>query len=955
VYFRDKDTLVGVAQSGQVLACDLTLRVPDQAGKPPPAVELLHFNQKKRDVTGVYRAELVEDGKWLLVANLDPGEPHVLLRSIDGKQTVKLPLGADRFPRSIAWHPKLHQLAVGVGRALDTGKAPRFYSEGAEEIWIYDDPIKNPKAEPKKIPHPGRAEALAFHPVLPHLALAGGDADEITVLALSAPEKPLTVARGAGQRPSAVNISASGKIVGVQIKRDPASTNPNARGTGAWTRFDLKLLKPTLDESQDWVNPLSGVDGWVIEPGADRFVWYAVRGGTKLHLLLDRNRDLGPTCYTFLPAKPDKPTRVLVGHYYGCTLFELVPARAVKGALAGTKVFTGHAGEVTSIVADGEQKWFVTGGTDHTVAGWSLADWKSEPGLGARFAAGDGSPVVSAVDVASPAWEAGLRVGDVIDLLAVDNKLVFDRRKGEGPFGTVEDVLGALKAPRPRIELYFGIAARGAADRWETLSTVRQRPLWKWFPAFDHRDRLNDWVVWMWHGSYYHTKTASGDRLAGWHVNAPEPGERPRFYQLQQFEKQFHRPEVLDRLMETLDAGAALVAARGANPVIESFTRHEPPPVRLAVAQTTVPATGLPLTITVNPRGNNPDLLPQRVELWLNDYLVETWPKAGAKIDPKKPFVEPVTLPAEQFRTGANQLTVLVFNAAGGRTEDTHLVHRARAAGGATLLALLVGINDYSDTRRNVEGARKFGDLAYATTDATDLRAQLLTFTGPKHPFTDAKLNLRLGADAVRKNLTADLAALARRARPDDLLVVFFAGHGDLLMPRDGPLPPNGRAALPGEGVFFFCCPDYSPTAPDKTALSVEELFAALARINCRKLVLIDACRSGRAAAPNLLRRCVPNGQGPLIIASCAQGELAYEATRFGHGLFTYALLDALDTDRNFRKADYNSDGALSAEELYEYVAAEVPLLARKIGKKTETQTPICFPRQLPKTPLLRK
>src|SRR6266545_1558219 len=40
VYFRDKATLMGVAQSGEVAACDLTGKVADKVGMPPP-VEVL--------------------------------------------------------------------------------------------------------------------------------------------------------------------------------------------------------------------------------------------------------------------------------------------------------------------------------------------------------------------------------------------------------------------------------------------------------------------------------------------------------------------------------------------------------------------------------------------------------------------------------------------------------------------------------------------------------------------------------------------------------------------------------------------------------------------------------------------------------------------------------------------------------------------------------------------------
>jgi uncharacterized caspase-like protein/WD40 repeat protein len=954
VHFPDKNTLIGVAQSGQVLACDLTGRVPDAVGSPPPATELFNVNGPGPGGSRVYRAELVGGDAWFLIASVDP---QVLLVSADGKRTIRLALGRDQFPRSIAFHPKTRQLAIGVGRALGTGTDPRFFCDGEEEIWLYADPIKNPDAKPVKRAHPGRAEALAFHPTLPHLAVAGGDADEVALLSLADPVKVLTVVRGGGRRLAAVNISANGKIVGVRVERDAKSSNPNARGAGPWTRFDLTRQKPTLDESQAWANPLTKADGWVIEPGADRFVWFAKReqDGLRLRLALDRHRDLAPTCFTFLPAKDDKPTRVIVGHYYGCTLFELVPSRAVKGAIAGAKVFTGHAGEVTSVVADADQKWFVTGGTDHTLAAWSLADWTSEPNLGATFKEQGGRPVVTAVDPASPAWEAGLRVGDVLDLLAVNGDLVFDRREGEKPFGTVDGALTELKSPRPRIELYFGLAASGNTQRRETLTSVRQRPLWKWFPAFDNQNRLNDWVVWMWHGSYYHTKSANGDRLAGWHVNAPDPGGRSEFYQLQQFEKLFHQPEVLEKLMETRDAGAALVKARGAHPAIVSFTKFEPAPVRLALGRTEVKPDGLPLTITVRPRGNNPDLLPERVELWLNDYLLNSWPKPGQKLDPKTPFEVAVTIAADKFRAGENQLTVLTFNAAGGRSEDAQLVRNDRAAGDANLLALLAGINDYSDTRKNVAGARKFGDLIAARKDATDLGEQLLTFGGDGLLYKKAAIDVRLDADAVRKKLIDRLDAIAKRAKPDDLLLVFFAGHGDLLMPKDGPQPANGRAVLAGEGVFLFCCPDYSPNRPGATAISVDELFAALAKINCRKVVLIDACHSGRATAPNVLRRCVPNGQGPVVIAACDQSEQSYEHPPYGHGLFTYAVLGALDKDKDYRRADYNSDGALSPEELYEYVAAKVPELMKRVGKPGETQTPICFPRQLPRYAMLKK
>ena len=65
------------------------------------------------------------------------------------------------------------------------------------------------------------------------------------------------------------------------------------------------------------------------------------------------------------------------------------------------------------------------------------------------------------------------------------------------------------------------------------------------------------------------------------------------------------------------------------------------------------------------------------------------------------------------------------------------------------------------------------------------------------------------------------LNALAATAKPEDLLVVFFAGHGDLLLPgpKGGTIPDNIKPdALPkgqrgiaaGGGLFVLCCPEYS-------------------------------------------------------------------------------------------------------------------------------------------------
>ena len=123
----------------------------------------------------------------------------------DGKAGQHVPLGADHFPRSLAWSAKGDQLAVGVTRVAPAvaGKA-RFYAEVSDEILIFQPP-PNALAEPLTVPHFGPAEAMAFHPD-GRLAVAGGDADEVHLLSLGVGGAPKTI-RGAGRRASDVTAA----------------------------------------------------------------------------------------------------------------------------------------------------------------------------------------------------------------------------------------------------------------------------------------------------------------------------------------------------------------------------------------------------------------------------------------------------------------------------------------------------------------------------------------------------------------------------------------------------------------------------------------------------------------------------------------------------------------------------------------------------------------------------
>jgi len=913
---RGDDRIVSIAESGEALEITVAAK--------PVARSFFQLNDGLRLPTRLTRTVAAANGTLASATR----SRLVLVYSSDGKNLRTLTLGEDEYARSVALSPDGKQLAVAVAKALPKPTdGARFYLEADDRAVVYDL-----SADGKDFPvlhefkQRGSADALAFHPTEDKLAVATGSDGELLLYQLGTPKAPPSTQRGHGRDLWSVALSKNGKTLGVRSLKQPEWTNPNQRGTGSWATFQLDTLnRPKPGVEHDWLVPLESADGWTVAPDAEsRFVWYAVNGTRRLKLDLGYAANPSPSCFTFLPALAGKPTRLLVGHYYGATLFELSENSVRRAAR-----YTGHGGAVHSLCASADQTWFVSSGADQTVAAWSLNDFAHHPLLGADFAFRNGQAVVTKVAVGSPAWEAGLSVEEIITTLHYDGDVVYDRAGGK-PVGEEAAFRKALKDAVAGRELLLTTGTKQTR-----LTTLPRRPLWKWFPSFDADERLVDWVVWMWNSSYYFTRTANGDAQAGWVVNPPEIDGRPEFHPLVRFRNQFERFDLLNQLVNTRDLEAVLKLARDDNPLPERFGRTEPALVRLEKKTSAIRDGKLELLAFLEQAGRNPDFQAKVLELWLNDHRYHTW-SLDAK--PAESLKLSLTIPEAAFRVGENRLTLVSINALGGRAEARTVV-----AGPSIplvtpkTLGVSVGIQDYQDHRKNPGGARSFGDLNYAADDAKALAAHFkLVEKAERDPFA-----LRLNRSATRNQIVEALAGLRETVKPDDHVVIFFAGHGDFV--------PAGtvKDVRAGRGFFYYCCPDYSRNQPAATAVSAEQLFELLAGVNCRKTVLLDACHAGEATNENAIRRFIPAGFGPCVIAACDQSEQSYEHPELGHGVFTWCVLDALDKRRGFGDADRNRDGSLDVDELFNFVARKVPSKLKQL-KLTQEQNPISFPADLP-------
>jgi WD40 repeat protein len=922
IRFLADEELLSAAESGEVFRWDLTARSPK-----PHTLDILGDIEAH-----IFYATLSRDGKWLAAAAAK--HPLIALRSLDGKQSKDISLTKGTVAVALAFDAAGGRLAVAIRPG--PGKLGSFHLESNDHIGLYD--VSKEKAVlQESLPHSGRVDALAFHLEGRHLGVAGGDNHEVTLWDIGPAHLPATPARvasvlsGKGRGLWGVAFSKDGRYLGFQTQRARQPEHPNRRGCGPWKVFDLgqRKLRPApadfipAEPQEEWGK------GWRVKPDPEDspYVWYVEHAGMGIShkLPLNREREAMPRCFTFLPGGEDQSVRLAVGHYWGVSVYE-VTAQGVRRQWLGT----GHEGEVMALAVAPTGDWLVSASTDQTISAWSLRNWPCGCELGATFRGDEGGRVfVEKVDLFSPAWEAGLAAKDEVVQLMVGPRLIFRRADAGGsgpPRGTAEACQKVLEAPEPGEALSFRIKRPGNPEVFKRLTTVRRRPLWRFFPTV-----TNEWALWMW-GYHYYDTSNNGDSYIGWQMNNDADLKKtPAFYRAEQFRERFHNPAVIDRLLATRDIRQALdVSDAGLEP--PNFGLFESALVRI---EPHVRKNGdVEVTLAIEPRTENPDYAPVLAELWLNDHRLEAWKLNG------QAFHHTLILKQDKLREKDNDLVLQCYNKVEGRgrgrLEASARVFCLRPNPRRKLWGLAVGVNDYSRSAPIGPGQYKLHNLKTPLDDVTALRQAWLDQQGPGSLYSKVEITLLPGENgkADRETILKKLRELAGQVGPDDHLFVFFAGHGWVVGPE-------------GKSIPAFCCPDFDLSKLEATTISARDLYEALAAIPCRKVVFLDICRSGGFVRP--VRDLTPGGRGPTILAACDSGESSYEdPMKLRHGLFAYAILEAIG--EKFARADEDHDGHLDAQEVFDYTAQRVPELAARLHA---SQTPVSFPAELERRPAL--
>ncbi len=231
--------------------------------------------------------------------------------------------------------------------------------------------------------------------------------------------------------------------------------------------------------------------------------------------------------------------------------------------------------------------------------------------------------------------------------------------------------------------------------------------------------------------------------------------------------------------------------------------------------------------------------------------------------------------------------------------------------------AVVVGIEAYREQLPKAD---------FAARDAALVGEYLTKVLG----YPEENVVVRLNDRAARTDLVKYFGPwLRNNVEPGGSVFVYYSGHG----------APNPRTGEP-----YLVPYDGDPTFLDSTGYPVKDLYASLAMLPARDIVVVlDSCFSGAGG-----RSVLAKGSRPLVItmdnpmlasgniivlAASAGDQIASTFDEKGHGLLTYFFLKGLHGE-----GDLDQDGAIDIVELYEFVKPNVQRVARK--KYNNEQTP---------------
>jgi WD40 repeat protein len=302
----------------------------------------------------------------------------------------------------------------------------------------------------------------------------------------------------------------------------------------------------------------------------------------------------------------------------------------------------------------------------------------------------------------------------------------------------------------------------------------------------------------------------------------------------------------------------------------------------------------------------------------------------GKEFDPNKDYQSlKIDVKNHPFlKDGENTISVIASseNGINSRGVMGTIIRSSKKTKEPHFFAVIVGISNYANEQIN---------LKYPVADANAISKAISL--GANNLFKDRSHIYNLTSDNYKKptkeNIKTIFDEIAQQASSEDIMFLYLAGHG---------ITTRGE-----NGDFYYLTADATSANQEAyrdeqirelTAISTNEWVDWLKQIPALKQVMIlDACGSGKVVDKLISMREIEPSQikaidrmkdrtGMFIISGCAADAVSYEASQYGQGLLTYALLQGI------KGAALKENKYIDVSTILNHARESVPNLAYGIG-----------------------
>ena len=442
---------------------------------------------------------------------------------------------------------------------------------------------------------------------------------------------------------------------------------------------------------------------------------------------------------------------------------------------------------------------------------------------------------------------------------------------------------------------------------------------------FPHLDRKR-WVLWT--PSGYYDASPGAEELIGWHVNNGSD-QAADFFPISRFRRDYYRPDVVAKTLETLDEAEAIRIANeesGKKSKEVSVATILPPVVSILSPKDGSEVSSKEIEVRFEIRSPSGEPV-TNVRVLLDGrpigrgLAIKEVEKGQGIQTTKVPIPEKdtqISIIAENRHAASEPATVSLKWS--GKVKENEFTIKSK------LYVLAIGVSKYED--KNLT-------LQFAAKDAKDFADSLLKQKGGL--YRDVMVRALIDERATRDEIIDGFNWISRETTSKDVAIVFLAGHGI-----------NGSG-----GVYYYLPVNAKIDILRETGVLSTEMKNTVASLAGKTILFIDTCHAGnvmgtRAVAPDItgiVNELASAENGAVVFTSSTGKQYSFEDSEWGNGAFTKAVVEGING-----KADYTGKGRITVNMLDLYISERVKELTK--GKQTPATAK---PQTIPDFPLVLK